>query len=200
MVLRVPFNESLGTVVAAAEPGARPASDRTRHGRTAFDDVYREYLGPIYGYCYRRLGSTHAAEDATQQVFTQALAKLHTLRDESPKGWLFTIARNVTANVIRSWRPSSSLDAVFDLAAMDHSPEDLAVAADQSARVYAAMRNLTHEQCEVIELRFSGVSVAETARILRTSEGAVKQLQHRAVLRLRTSFGLDPTGKEHQDA
>ena len=166
----------------------------------SFDEIYRAYLDPIYGYCHRRLGTRHAAEDATQQVFTQALAKLHTLRDQSPRGWLFTIARNVTANVIRSWRPSSSLDAVFDVAAMDRSPEELAIDAEQSARVFAAMWRLTRDQREVIELRFSGVSVAETARILRTSEGAVKQLQHRAVLKLRTSLGLDPTGKEHQDA
>ncbi len=174
------------------------ATARALSDRPSFEAIYRELRGPIYGYCHSRLGTAHAAEDATQQVFTQALAKFHTCRDDSTRAWLFTIARNVTANLIRGWRPSSSFETVPDIPTSARSPEDAAVAADLTGRLVVGIDRLTKEQREVIHLRFSGVSLAETAAILRTSEGAVKQLQHRAVLRLRTSLGLDPHGKEVQ--
>src|SRR5215210_9538086 len=46
----------------------------------AFAPLYQEYLSPIYRYCYRRLGSREAAEDATGLVFERALRALPTFR------------------------------------------------------------------------------------------------------------------------
>ena len=50
----------------------------------------------------------------------------------------------------------------------------------------AAARQLTAAQREVISLRFGGeLSVAEVARVMGKSEGAVKALQHSAIVALR---------------
>jgi DNA-directed RNA polymerase specialized sigma24 family protein len=38
-----------------------------------FSLLYARYLDPVHRYCYRRLGSREAAEDATSLVFTRAL-------------------------------------------------------------------------------------------------------------------------------
>ena len=52
-----------------AELVARAVADRT-----AFEPLYKRYVGSVYGYCYRRLGAREAAEDATHQIFVHALA------------------------------------------------------------------------------------------------------------------------------
>lgn len=195
MALRMQWGKAIVEVPPADEPVPATAVARSDIDCRTFEQLYRTYLGPVYGYCYRRLGSVPAAEDATQQVFTRAYARLHTCREESFRGWLFAIAHNVTANVVRSWHPDVSLDAVVDLPANSASPEELAINEDLSIRLRSAMRQLTPDQRDVIELRYCGVSVSETANILRTSEGAVKQLQHRATLRLRTLLGYDSAGR-----
>src|SRR5829696_658263 len=50
--------------VAHAPDAANEAAlvARAKRDRLAFEPLYRTYLGPVYGYCYRRLGSPHAAE------------------------------------------------------------------------------------------------------------------------------------------
>lgn len=57
--------------------------------------LYTRYLDPVHRYCYRRLGSREAAEDATSAVFTKALAAFPRYRDASFRAWLFTIAHHV---------------------------------------------------------------------------------------------------------
>lgn len=202
MVLRAPWGQSAIAIetVGRFEPvDDLAAVARAKRDVREFDLLYRTYLDPVYRYCRHRLGDAHLAEDATQQVFTQALARLPSCRDESFRGWLFTIARNVTANTIRSWRPSSSLDSVLERPAEADSPEDQAINAELAGNLARLLRELSADQREVIELRFSGVSIAETAAILRTSEGAVKQHQRRAVLKLRSLMGLDADATRNRD-
>src|SRR4051812_22712670 len=164
---------------------------RAKTDRRAFDALYRRHVSGIYRYCYRRLGSVPAAEDVTQQVFMTAIAKLTNCRDESFRGWLYTIARNETINWLRQNQVSIQFEAVPEQPHPGASPEDRAVAADVNERVTGAMKRLKREQREVIELKFSGLTTAETARILKVSEGAVKQLQHRGLVRLRALLGFD---------
>jgi RNA polymerase sigma-70 factor (ECF subfamily) len=194
MALRMRWNDAITTIAPAERPVAAPPA-RAGIERSTFDELYRAYLTPIYGYCYRRLGNTHAAEDATQQVFTQAYARLHTCHADSVRGWLFAIAHNVTAAAVRARRPEASLDVADELPAATASPEELAISADLTTRLRAAMRELTREQRDVLDLRYSGVGIGETAAILRTSEGAVKQLQHRAMLRLRALLVDETNGQ-----
>ena len=83
---------------------------RAQRDRQEFAHLYREYLPQVYRYCYRSLGSQEAAEDATCQTFTQALAALHRYKSGSFRAWLFTIAHNVVVDEARRRRPASSLD------------------------------------------------------------------------------------------
>lgn len=170
-----------------------------KRDRSAFEPLYRAYLGPIYGYCYQRLGDVAAAEDATQQVFIQALTRLHTCRDESFRSWLFSIARNLTIDLHRARRRDAPLEAGSEFASDGASPEDLAIHADMSARLHQALQGLSPEHRDVITLRFSGVTSHETAQILRSTDGAVRQMQHRALERLRELMGLAPDRKLVRD-
>ncbi len=166
---------------------------RAQQDREAFGLLYDRYLDRIYRFCYRRLGSREAAEDATSAIFTKALTALATYQ-ERPGGfraWIFTIAHNVVTDVYRERgrRPSEPLAEDFDVIDPDPSPEDAAVASDERRRLRALLAHLTPDQQQVIELRLAGLSGAEIGEILGRSRGAVNLAQHRAVKRLQRVIG-----------
>jgi RNA polymerase sigma-70 factor (ECF subfamily) len=184
---------------APGVPDDGSAVARAKLDRAAFEPLYRAYLGPIYGYCYHRLGDVAAAEDATQQVFTQALARLHTCRDTSFRSWLFSIAHNLTIDLARSARRTAPIEEADAISSGAASPEELAIQNDLASRLHAALTHLTPEQRDVITLRFSGLSSPETARVLNSTDAAVRQIQHRALVKLRTLMVPEPAPKVAND-
>ena len=163
------------------DDGARPACGATEPEEVAliaaaqacpeaFAPLYARYLDPVYRYCYRRLGSREAAEDATSQVFVQALAALPRYRDGSFRSWLFTIAHHVVTDAARRGKPTYPLDAGAEPIAVAHSPEVMALGAESRA---------------TLRVWLAGLTGAEIARVLGRGTGAVKMLQYWAMTRLR---------------
>jgi RNA polymerase sigma-70 factor, ECF subfamily len=199
------------TATRAADRPTAPASDdaaereeaaavaRARADPHAFAPLYDRYLDPVYRYCYRRLGSREAAEDATGVVFAKALAALPAYRDGSFRGWLFAIAHNVVADGHRRKRPEAPLEAAGDPPDRAPTPEEAALAADERRSVRALLAALPPDQRRVLELRLAGLTGAEIATALGRSVAAVKMLQLRAMTRLRTDLGVARGAKESDD-
>ena len=184
----VPTSRPCGVADAQGEAPLDEAATvaLARRDRAAFAPLYQAYLEPIYRYCYRRLGSREAAEDATSLVFERALRALPTFRDGSFRAWLFAIAHNVVADAYRRrGQPQSSVDGL-EIADPAPPPELQALAADERRLLATALALLPADQRNVIELRLSGVSSVEAAHILSRSPQAVRALQLRATKRLRT--------------
>jgi len=173
--------------------------ERARTDRRAFAVLCTRYVTAVYRYCYRRLGSREAAEDATSQVFVKALAALSTYRTYSFAGWLFAIARNVVADAYRSRRPTEPLDAALAVADQAPTPEQSVLRVEETRELQRWLAALTPEQRAVVELRLAGLSGAEMAAALGCSLGAVKMLQLRAIARLRAVWQAEQTGEEAQD-
>ena len=151
----------------------------------AFELIYRRYVDAIHRYCYRRLGSREAAEDATSVVFTKAFAALPTYRGGSFRSWLFTIAYHTIADDLRARRPAAELDAAAAVADGAVSPEESAFAADAERSVAVLLAQLSEGQRQVVELRLAGLSGREIAETLGRGLPAVKIAQMRAYRRLR---------------
>ena len=167
----------------------------------AFALLYRRYLDPVYRYCYHRLGSKEAAEDATSQVFAKALAALSTYRADRPfRSWLFAIAHNVIIDTHRARRPHQPLEEAAHVLDAAPSPEELAEVAEGARAVQALLAALTPDQARVVELRLAGLSEVEIARMLGRRPGAVRAVQFRALTRLRTLLGVLPETKGFADA
>jgi RNA polymerase sigma-70 factor, ECF subfamily len=164
-----------------------------------FARLYARYLDPIHRYCYRRLGSREAAEDATSAVFTKALAAFPRYRDASFRAWLFTIAHHVVADRYRSDRPEQTLERAADIHDTTPSPEELALAADERRGVRELLAGLPDHQRQVVELRLAGLTGAEIAQTLGRSRASVDVTQFRAVSRLRTQLGLATSSQESGD-
>jgi RNA polymerase sigma-70 factor (ECF subfamily) len=171
-----------------------------RRERRAFALLYRRYADRVYRYCYARLGSREAAEDATSETFTRALAALDRYRDQSFAAWLFRIAHNVVIDLQRRRRPTAPLDAANERHDPGRAPDEIAIARDAGARVRAALAQLPEEQRAAVELPYAGWSGQQIAEILGRSPDAVKMLRYRAITRLRgllTAAGMQPEEASH---
>lgn len=138
-----------------------------------------ERYDKIYRYCFRRLGSREAAEDAVQETFARYFAAPEGRRDRGGgMGYLYTIARNLCADQYRR-PPAEPLPA--DLPA----PED----PDRTAAVLAlrqALAALSQEEQELILLRYVNqepVSLIAAATgmsrfaVYRRTRGALEKLR-----------------------
>jgi RNA polymerase sigma-70 factor (ECF subfamily) len=152
----------------------------------AFAALYDRYVGPVYGYCYTRLGHCELAEDATSEVFVKALAGLGRCRDRAFAAWLFRIARNVVVDLQRRRRPIATLTAGDEVPDPARSPEEVAVGRAEGEALRAALALLPTDQRAAIECQLAGWSGQQTAAALGRSVDAVKMLRLRAHARLRT--------------
>ena len=151
-----------------------------------FVEIYQRYVDRIYAFVSRRTDSRAAAEDITSQVFERALASISRFewRGRPVSVWLFRIASNALADYWRerSHRADGPPPDVPD----SRELEDI----ERRIALYREVERLPDAQRQVIEMRFVGEkSIREVAAALNRSEGAVKQLQLRALEHLRKSMG-----------
>ncbi|CAN5636150.1 sigma-70 family RNA polymerase sigma factor [soil metagenome] len=172
-----------GEIMTVLEPDHVLAS-RALHDRTAFAELYQRYLTPIYGYCYRRLGSREAAEDATSLVFTKALEGLPALRTPNFRAWLFTIAHRVVADSYRRRRHDVELERAEEFPSPDQA-DAIALTGLDLAALYQALDVLTADQRLVVELRMAGLTGPEIRQAVGRSRSWVDTTQFRAIQKLR---------------
>ena len=161
-----------------------------RKGDTeAFGMLYDHYQGSVYRFLYYRVGSVALAEDLTSETFFRALRSMSSFRWQGKDfgAWLMTIARNLTTDHYKSSKTRLET-ATEDMSPHDSAtdgPEVAVLASLTNEALLTALKNLPNEQQECLVMRFlQGLSIAETAEVLGRSEGAIKQLQLRAVRNL----------------
>jgi RNA polymerase sigma-70 factor (ECF subfamily) len=167
----------------------------------AFGSLFDRYHGPVHRYVAARVGRPSDAEDLAQLVFVKALEALprYESRGVPFGGWLFRLARNVVIDHIRTRREHSPLDLATERPSVDHGPDELAALRQELDGVAAALRRLTPDQREAIELRFfAGLSAREAAVAMDRQEGTIRGLQFRAIAALRRDLGIVPGPDEVQ--
>ena len=159
----------------------------------------------MYSYAFYELRDHHAAEDATERVFMQALTGLPRFEErvdafiraggvegaaaEIPvdvstfRVWLFRIARNVVANERRrDRRRPVSLRWTTRRARRPDDMFESAAAREAGSAAWQAVARLPEDRRRAVVLRFvEEMSTAEIAAVLGRSEGAVRVLLHRAL-------------------
>jgi RNA polymerase sigma-70 factor (ECF subfamily) len=156
----------------------------------AFADLYEAYFDKIYRYVVIKIGDRTEAEDMTQQIFLKALKSLSSYKWKNVpfSAWLYRIAHNQVVDHFRksSRQQSCELTEAITPDDPDENPQHQTELKADIEHLVKATRHLTSAQREVIALRFSSdLPVAEVARLMGKSEGAVKALQHCAVVALR---------------
>ena len=155
----------------------------------AFGMLYDHYQGSVYRFLFYRTRSSTLAEDLTSETFFRALRSMQSFRWQGKDfgAWLMTIARNLATDHFKAGRTRLEL-TTEDMGLHDDAtegPETAVLASLTNEILLKALTELPAEQKDCLIMRFlQGMSIAETAKVLGRSEGAVKQLQLRGVRNL----------------
>ena len=162
----------------------------------AFGQLYDHYVSGVFRFIYYRVSSQQLAEDLTSETFVRGLRAIQRFNWQGKDfgAWLTTIARNLVADHFKSSR--SRLEIVSETIPEGRtavaSPEQEVLSMISNEMLFEAVNALPNEQRDCVLMRFiQGLSIAQTAAALGRSEGAVKQLQLRAVRSLAKTVSED---------
>jgi RNA polymerase sigma-70 factor (ECF subfamily) len=152
-----------------------------------FAELYENNFARVYAYVVRRVGNRSETEDLTSEVFHQALANLKRFewRGIPFSAWLFRIAANLVSD---RWQRSGREQIADDPQQIESAQAGSAEIeeVERRATLFRLVESLPTEQRRVVVLRFvEQKSIKEVAHEIRKTEGAVKQLQFRALSSLR---------------
>jgi RNA polymerase sigma-70 factor (ECF subfamily) len=163
--------------------------DRAQKGdRAALEELYLIHFDRIYSYLHVSVGNRHDAEDLTTQTFLKMLESIGKFRWQSApfSAWLFRIAHNLAMDHFRAnrrWQPEEEVPEPE--ADESTSAETGALESIGRKSMLELIEELSPEQQQVLALKFVfNFANAEVATILGKTEGAIKSLQHRALVSL----------------
>jgi RNA polymerase sigma-70 factor (ECF subfamily) len=155
----------------------------------AFSSLYDEHLNSVYRFVLFKVGDATLAEDLTSDVFSKAWENIDRFqwRNLPFQHWLIKIARNMVVDYWRAnRRPISSIDGLFDAASKEMPPDERVAQGLDVESLTRALGELPDDQRDVVILRFiEGYSHAEVAKVLNKSVVAVRQIQVRALVKLK---------------
>ena len=165
----------------------------------------------VLRYCRARLGRQEtvmgSADDVAQEVCLAVVSALpgYTLKGLSFRAFVYGIAAHKVTDAFRAigrnrTEPMADLP---DTPVLNDGPENRLLAGEQTERLGGLLHTLTPRQREVLVLRIAvGLSAEETAQVVRSTPGAVRVTQHRALNRLRgmlLATGTAPTWLQAED-
>lgn len=145
------------------------------------EEFYREFSPSVRAFLISLCRDPHRAEDLLQETFVRALRFLAGFKGDSPRAWLFAIARNVFLDDAKR----NQWEQVGD---MEDLPMDTRV--EESAAVLQVLASLPEPQRAALVLRDQlGMSYEEVSQTLGKSLAATKVLIHRARAAFRQAYG-----------
>jgi RNA polymerase sigma-70 factor (ECF subfamily) len=172
-----------------AEHEERCLVEAARGDPARFAELYQLHFDRVYAFIARRVPNRDEVQDLTADVFHQALANLARFewRGAPFAAWLIRIASNAVADrARRSARrrqepvPGGGVSGPLTIEAV--CPDEV----EERAKLYQLVRSLPADQRRVIVLRFvEEKNIRQIAEEIGRTEGAVKQLQFRALKTLR---------------
>jgi len=161
--------------------------------QTAFAELVRRYGDSVLGFLMKMSGNRELAEDFFQETFKRVHEKVHTLRGNRFKPWLFTIATRVAIDGLRKQPHCVSLNQNLDcdngrceqlsaVADTSWEPSQKAVRAERKEQVRLAVESLPERQRATLILAYyQQLSYSEVAQVLGCTIGTVKTQMFRAL-------------------
>ena len=154
--------------------------DNTGDRGRLMENIYREIGPELLAFFQRHHGSPQTAADLLQETFAAVMKNPdRLLRADSPRAYLFGVARNLSAEMYRRSHPTEELPAEPQID--DEEPADPRLEAMREAIV-----RLNADSRQVLELRLHReLSYEEIAAALGVPVGTVRSRLHHAVRQLR---------------
>jgi RNA polymerase sigma-70 factor (ECF subfamily) len=150
----------------------------------ALAEIYDRYSPALYGYAMRLLNDTALAEDCVAETFARFLKSLQ--KGQGPRdhlrAYLYRVTHNWIVDLYRDSKQTSELDET--LQSEEFTEEEVTKRISQK-QIREAIHNLTPNQQKVISLKYlEDWNNEEIAQVLHKSVGAVKSIQHHALVSL----------------
>lgn len=170
------------------------STNEQKINKSEFDYAYNQYFTPLFRYIICQTKNKEVAEDIVQTVFLKALKQKERSDCENfpPISYFFTIAKNT---IIDYWKKKKEI--AMDISGITFSslideretPQERLEKTSDSEKIQKALENLTYEQKEILTLRFiSDASNKEISVMLNKTEEAIRQIQYRAIKKLRETI------------
>jgi RNA polymerase sigma-70 factor (ECF subfamily) len=144
--------------------------------------LFEQYHESLVRMLYRRTGDRDRAEDLAQETFARAVAA----PPRNPRPWLFAVALNLVREdgrrAVRQGRRLQLLKGELDVPAPP--PDEIVERNEQTARVRAALDQISERDREALLLKAEGFNYDEIAETLGLAKGAVGTTLARARRRL----------------
>jgi len=154
----------------------------------ALAETHDKYYPAIFRYIAYKIGNHETAEDLTSEVFVRLLDAVRDRHapQKTLRGWLYSVASHIVTDYHRKqYRGSQEVALIETIESDVYGPAEQTIRKQTLETLNEALSELTDEQQDVIALRFGyEMPIKEVAEMIGKSEGAVKQLQARAVAAL----------------
>ena len=172
----------------------RLALEMRKGSKKAAENLYRELVKKVFGFCVTRVGNRAAAEDITQEIFLKLVSRIELF--DPKKGdfivWFWQMARNTVIDHYRRQKETSFADLenegeVFDIAG--DNPQNAYDDRLKREKLNKLLKSFTEEEQEIFRLRFLGeLSYKEMAGVLEKSEGALRVAVNRLKKKLKSNL------------
>ncbi len=161
----------------------------------AFGMVYDLYFEKVYRFVYYRVNHRQTAEDLVAEVFTKAWNKLPEIQNPNLfNAWIYQIARNLVIDFYRSRKFEVDIQTLENVLEYEENILERTNLQFQQKIMLAALKKLSPDQQIVIKLKFlDELDNSEIAKILNKSEGAIRVIQHRAIVELKNILSNQKT-------
>lgn len=164
--------------------------------KSAFEELVKRYMKPVYSFICRNTGSAKDAEDITQEVFVRVWKNVKKFdKDKSFKTWIFSIAKNASIDFLRKKKtlPFSAFEdsegkntIIENLVDSAFSLPEFLKQKDISKMIISAVNKLPKKYQEILSLRYnSELSFREISLFSGESINTVKSRHRRALIALR---------------
>jgi RNA polymerase sigma-70 factor (ECF subfamily) len=160
--------------------------------KEAFTILYTTYFTPLFRYVLSRTGDRHLSEDICQTTFLkfyEALPRYELMG--TPLSYLFTIGRRLLINDYQKLTPLAYEDTILDQESTEEDILDEAHTKLLAEKIDEYLPKLSQDEADVIRMYFyAELSHTEIATVLEKEESYVRQIKHRALVKLRTLTNL----------
>ncbi|OPX39910.1 MAG: hypothetical protein B1H13_08745 [Desulfobacteraceae bacterium 4484_190.3] len=157
-----------------------------------FTRLFKERYHSVYSFFLKRLGSSEDAEDASQETFMRMVRHNGAICLKSPESYLFSVARNLATDVLRTRAVRSKYTETIDIEAQPSTeplPDTVLDSHRRQKLVQKALSELPPRCREVFILhRFDNLTYQEIAKYLNISPKTVENHLAKAILHLRKSL------------
>jgi RNA polymerase sigma-70 factor (ECF subfamily) len=172
---------------------------RLQQGDTsALNDIMRKWKGPLVSFVYRLLRNEVEANEVAQETFVKIYEQRLRYRGGTFSTWMFTIASNLSKNIIRSRerKPTVSMTvagdepgSTRDFASAAASPDAALIAGERHREIAAAIEALDPDSRIAIVLsQYEDLSHAQIAEVLKCTPKAVEARLYRARAQLKNTL------------